>query len=84
MIDDDEVMAGFQQKTEAEKKIFVNGIKSEIKSKGRSPISVELLSSNELNEFIFDEVGFKNPSREAELRRLAKARGIRMTAQLRS
>ena len=80
MTDDDEVMAGFKQKTPSEKEAFVDGIQSEINDEGRRPIDVELLSLRELDEFIFEEISFRNPARENELRELAKARGQKLTS----
>ena len=82
MDDEAEVIAGFEQKTDSEKMAFVAGIQQEINGEGRKPIDVELLSEREIQEFIFEEIGYRNQARESELRELAKARGKKLTALL--
>jgi hypothetical protein len=77
--DEMEVMSVFNSKTDAEKREFVVEIKSELKSNKTSPISPELLSKRELEEFLPGEI-LMTPVRLAQLRFFANSRGKKMAA----
>ena len=79
--DEMEVMAVFNSKTDAEKRKFVVEIKSELKSNKTSPISPELLSGRELEEFLPSEI-LMTSERLAQLRFFANNRGKKMAALL--